>query len=171
MASLQTLDNVNFHDISGRTVVAAVRDRYNTRFDVQVFNLPAQLRAPVPIVNDFEDRDVSDFTFSGGAFALATRGSDDVLAQNSSSGLAVALLSDSDWTYEQRVEADITPTFGTGSWVGLVARYVDADNYYYTVIRSNQTYGIYKRVNGVVTLLYESIFYDAPRLLSAPRCA
>ena len=132
-----------------------MRDPYNTRFDVQVFNLPAQLRAPVPIVNDFEDRDVSDFTFSGGAFALATRGTDDVLAQSSSSGLAVALLSDSDWTYEQRVEADITPIFGTSSWVGLVARYVDADNYYYAVIRSNQTFGIYKRVNGVVTLLYE----------------
>ena len=90
------------------------------------------------------------------------------MAQNSSSGLAIALLSGSDWTNEQRVEADITATFGTGSWVGLVARYVDADNYYYTVIRSNQTYGIYKRVNGVVTLLYANSFYDVsayfPRL-------
>ena len=41
---------------------------------MQVFNLPSQLRVPVPIVNDFEDRDASDFTFSGGQFALATRG-------------------------------------------------------------------------------------------------
>ena len=160
VASLGTNENVQFYDLSGRTVVVAVRDPYNTRFDVQVFNLPAQLRAPVPIVNDFEDRDASDFTFSGGSFALATRGTDDVLAQNSSSGLAIALLSDSDWTYEQRVEADITPTFGTGGWVGLVARYVDADNYYYGVVRSDQTFGLYKRVNGVVTLLDEGALYN-----------
>ena len=63
-----------------------------------MFNLPTQLRAPAPIVNDFEDRNVSDLTFNGGQFALATRGTDDVLAQNSSSGLAIALLTDSDWT-------------------------------------------------------------------------
>jgi hypothetical protein len=160
VASLLTNENVTFHDVSGRTVVVAVRSPYNTLFEVQVFNLPAQLRAPVPIVNDFEDRNASDFTFSGGAFALATRGTDDVLAQSSSSGLAVALLNDSDWTYEQRVQADITPIFGTGSWVGLVARYIDADNYYYTTIRGNVSYGIYKRVNGVDTLLYESHFYN-----------
>ena len=160
VASLGTNENVQFYDISGRTVVVAVRDPEATRFDVQVFNLPSQLRVPVPIVNDFEDRDASDFTFSGGAFALATRGTDDVLAQNSSNGLAVAVLSDSDWTYEQRVEADITPTFGTGGWVGLVARYVDADNYYYAVVRGNQTYGLYKRVNGVVTLLDEDALYN-----------
>jgi hypothetical protein len=41
-----------------------------------------------------------------------------------------------------------------------VARYVDADNYYYAVIRSNRTYGIYKRVNGVVTLLSEGVHYS-----------
>ena len=59
-----------------------------------MFNLPSQLRAPAPVVNDFEDRDVSDFTFTGGQFALATRGSDDVLAQSSSNGLAIAALDD-----------------------------------------------------------------------------
>jgi hypothetical protein len=149
------------HDISLRTVVAAARDFSTTRNEVRVFNLPSQLRPPTPIVNDFEDRDVSDFTFQGGQFALATRGSDDVLAQSASSGLAIAVLSASDWPDDQRVVADITPTYGgAGSWVGLVARYVDADNYYHVAIRSDQTYGIYKRVNGVDTLLYESYFYN-----------
>ncbi len=96
-------------------------------------------------------------------FALATRGSDDVLAQSSSNGLAIAVLSDSDWTDDQRVEADITPTFsGTGSWVGLVARYVDADNYYYVAIRDNQTYGIYKRVNGVDDAAVRKLFLQHP---------
>jgi hypothetical protein len=121
------------------------------------------MRAPAPVVNNFEDRDVSDFTFTGGQFALARRGSDDVLAQSLGNGLAIATLDDTDWTDYQRVQADITPTFGgTGSWVGLVARYVDANNYYSFVARADQTYGIYKRVNGVDTLLYGSSLYDAP---------
>src|SRR5204863_5003347 len=59
-----------------------------------------------------------------------------------------------DWTDYQRVEADITPTFGASdSWVGLVARYVDANNYYFVAVRPDQTFGVYKRVNGVNTLL------------------
>jgi hypothetical protein len=148
-------------DVSVRTVVAAARDYTASRDEVRVFNLPSQLRAPTPIVNDFEDRDISDLTFQGGQFALAVRGSDDVLAQSATNGLAIAVMSGSDWPDDQRVAADITPTFtGAGSWVGLVARYVDANNYYYLAIRSDLTYGIYKRVNGVDSLLYESYFYN-----------
>ena len=148
-------------DVSGRTVVASNKDFYSgAHHEVQVFNLPTQLRVPPQLVNDFEDRNASDFSFSGGQFAVATRGTDDVLAQSASSGLAVAVMTDGDWTDQQRVEADITPTFGTGSWVGLVARYVDADNYYYMRIRDNQTLGIYKRVNGVDTLLNEGVLYN-----------
>jgi hypothetical protein len=161
VGSLRTYEYITRYDVSGRTVVATVGLGWGSSYEVRVFTLPSQMRAPAPVVNDFEDRNASDFTFSGGQFALAARGSDDVLAQGASNGLAIATLNDTDWTDFQRVEADITPTFsGTGSWVGLVARYVDADNYYYAVVRANQTYGIYKRVNGVDTLLYESYFYN-----------
>ena len=139
-ACCKRIASVVAYDVSGRTVVAANRDFYGgANHEVQVFNLPPQLRVPPQLVNDFEDRNVSDFTFSGGQFAVATRGTDDVLAQSASSGLALAVMTDGDWTDKQRVEADITPTFGTGGWVGLVARYVDADNYYYMRIRDNQT--------------------------------
>jgi len=73
------------------------------------------------------------------------------------------VLTDSDWPDDQRVMADITPTFGgAGSWVGLVARYVDANNYYYLAIRGNRTYGIYKRVNAVDTLLFDGALYNTP---------
>jgi hypothetical protein len=145
------------YDVSHRTVVAAHRDSWGgANHEVQVFDLPTQLRVPPQLVNDFEDRNVSDFTFSGGQFAVATRGTDEVLAQGAGTGLAVAVMTDSDWTDAQRVEADITPDYGTGGWVGLVARYVDADNYYYVRIRDNQTFGIYKRVSGVDTLLQDS---------------
>jgi len=157
VGALQSYREVAAYDVSGRTVVAATRDfNGGANREVQVFNLPTQLRVPPQLVNDFEDRNVSDFTFSGGQFAVATRGTDDVLAQSASSGLAVAVMTDSDWTDQQRVEADITPRYGAGGWVGLVARYVDADNYYYLRIRDNQTFGIYKRVNGVDTLLQDS---------------
>ena len=164
VASLQTSANAWLHDISGRTVVAVARDFSTLRWDVEVFTLPTQLRAPQPVANDFEDRNVSDLTFNSGQFALATRGTDDVLAQNSSSALAIALVSNTDWTDYQRIEAQITPTFGTGdSWAGLVARYVDANNYYFAVIRANDAYGIYKRVNGVNTLLGEGNFNATSR--------
>jgi hypothetical protein len=159
VASLITQDNTEYHDISGRTVVAVARDPQATRFEVDIFTLPAPLRAPNPIVDDFEDRDVSDFTFNSGQFALATRGSSDVLAQNSCSTLAIALVEDTDWTDYQRVEADITRTFGaSGSWVGLIARYVDPNNYYFGTIRPDNTIYLYKRVNGVDTLLRQSYY-------------
>ena len=46
--------------------------------------------------------------------------------------LAIALVTDSDWSDYQRVEAEISPTFSAGdSWAGLVARYADASNYYF----------------------------------------
>jgi hypothetical protein len=150
-----------FSDVSGRTVIVKARNYDRTRQEVRIFRLPDPLPAPAPVVSDFEDRDVSDFSFAGGQFALATRGSDDVLAQNATSGIAIGLLGGTDWTDHQRVEADITPDFGgAGSWVGLVARYVDANNYYYLAVRSDETYGIYKRVGGVDTLLYERRLYN-----------
>jgi hypothetical protein len=155
-------------DVSGRTVVSVVRDREGTRWDVEVFTLPVQLRAPPPIVNDFEDRNASDFETRSGLFQLATRGSDDVFAQSNSVGFAVALATQSDWTDFQRIEAEITPTFArSDSWVGLVARYVDSRNYYFAGIRRNGTFGVYKRVNGVNTLLREATpFSTSPRQIA-----
>jgi len=109
-----------------------------------------------------EDHDLSDFTFSGGQYALATRGTNDVLAQSYANGLALALVNGSDWTDYQRVEADITPAFsGTGGWIGLVVRYVDANNYYYAATRSTNTVGLYRRLNGVDTLLREGTSFGA----------
>jgi hypothetical protein len=86
-----------------------------------------------------------------------------VLAQGLGNGVAIATVNDTDWTDFQRVEADITPAYsGNSSSVGLVARYVDANNYYYGVIRGDRTFAIYKRVNGVDTLLSEGSLYNTP---------
>jgi hypothetical protein len=151
----------NALSLSRRTAVVAVRDPDYYRQLVHVYNLPAPLSVPEVAANDFEDRDVSDITFSGTPFAVVARGSNDVLTQNSASGLGLAVFNGTDWTDQQRVEADITPNFGGGTgWVGLVARYVDSDNYYYLAIRDT-TWGLYKRVNGVETQLANGTYYNS----------
>lgn len=160
VASLYSLNGTGAFDVSGNTVAVIVRDLNTTAASMEVFTLPTPLHAPPQIVNDFEDRQTTEFTFNSGQFALATRGSDDVLAQRSGNTLAIALVTDSDWSDYQRVEADITPTFNAGdSWAGLIARYVDPNNYYFAVIRANRTYSVYKRVNGVNTPLLEGSYY------------
>ena len=145
---------VNF-DLSGRTVVATTQRASGAR-DVLVYALPTGLKAPPQILNDFEDQDLSDFTFAGGQYALATRGSDDVLAQNSATGYAFALVDGSETSGLQRVEADIDPTYvATNGWVGLVVRYVDAYNYYFVAARRDGTLGVYRRLNGVNMLIVD----------------
>ena len=148
------------HDVSGRSVVVATRYSRDPVQDVVVLNLPAQLRPAPPIVNDFETRDISGFTFIGGQFALARRGTNDVLTQGYANGLAVALVDDTDWNDFQRIDAEITTLPSGNSWVGVVAKYVDADNYYFAAVRSN-FYELYKRVNGVNTLLAEGAWSGA----------
>ncbi len=162
VAMMNPAGQVRHVDVSARTVVSAsvggLRPPFGAPYVVQVYSLPTPLIPPSPIVNDFESQDVSRFSFHGGQFALARRGSDDVLAQNSASGMAIAVEDDSDWTYYQSIEADITPaSTGSGSWTGLVLRYQDTNNFYYGSVRidgpSSITYSIYKRINGVDTLL------------------
>jgi hypothetical protein len=139
-------------DVSGRTVVAA--QSKETTQDVLVYALPDPLTAPERIVADFEDGDASDFSAVSGQFAIAARGSNHVLAQTSTGGYNVALANDSDWTYYQRIEADITASNGPPEgWVGLIARYTDANNYYYVALRKDGTGGLYRRMNGVNTLI------------------
>jgi hypothetical protein len=168
VAILEVSNLTRHMDISGKNVVAAVQDFGSTRFDVEVFDLPAQLRAPKTIVNDFDDLDVSDITFSGGQFALGTSGSSSsVLRQSVPSGMATAVWNDSDWTDFQLVEADVRPGYRPAdSWAGVIARYVDADNFYFLKLRSNNTFGIYRRINGVSTVLRNGTYSGLPTRLS-----
>lgn len=56
---------------------------------------------------------------------------------------------------DQIVEADLRPTqfSGTDRWIGLNARYVDANNYVYVTLRSSNTLQIKKLVNGTIQTL------------------
>jgi len=49
-----------------------------------------------------------------------------------------------------RLDSFATPS---GAWFGLLARYVDARNYYYLTVRSSNVLQIRKLVNGVTTQL------------------
>jgi hypothetical protein len=155
VAILETTDYTRHHDISGTTVVVAFEDYYNIRSGVEVFNLPAPLRVPRQIVNDFELRDISGFTFNSGLFALATRGTDDVLAQTNPNGLSVALLTDSEWSDFQHIEAEIALPSSTG-WAGVIARYVDPNNYYYVAVRKDGGYSLHSLADGVDLTLYQA---------------
>lgn len=151
VAILQSNLGINDHDISGRTVVAGVSG--SAGGSAILYSLPEPLAAPATIAADFEDAD-NDFTSVSGQFAITARGSNHVLAQTSTSGYNVALADDSESTYYQRIEADITPAYGPPEgWVGLIARYIDANNYYYVAVRSNGTGGLFRRLNGVNTLI------------------
>ncbi len=56
---------------------------------------------------------------------------------------------------DQIVAADLLPTQFSGAdrWIGLVARYVDDNNYVYVTLRSSNTLQIKKLVNGAIQTL------------------
>jgi hypothetical protein len=74
-------------------------------------------------------------------------------SQTSPSGNARAVTGVS--TYAQQVQGKIRVTgFGAdNAWVGLLARFVDARNYYYVTLRRNGAISLRKLVNGTITEL------------------
>ncbi len=109
-----------------------------------------------------------DFTdFRDPAFGLAQTGGQwtpvegpdselDGLAQTSTEGDARGVSGPSS-TDDQRVEArirlDQSGTSPSGTWFGVLARYVDARTHYYLSVRSTGQLQIRKQVNGVITVL------------------
>lgn len=148
-------------DLSGRTVVAAVPGPDNddgtpgtTGGEAVVFALPDPLAATDTIATGFEDGDASGFSAVSGQFQVVARERTHVLAQTSTSGYNVALAEGSDASYYQYIEAIIGPTSTLPEgWRGLIARYTDENNYYYVAIRENGSGGLYRRLNGVNTLV------------------
>jgi hypothetical protein len=82
------------------------------------------------------------------------------LEQRDTSGDARAVIgtpvANQDFIARMRVDAFGASTQGT--WVGLLARYVDANNHYYATIRSSGQIQIRKKVNGVITVLATANF-------------
>jgi hypothetical protein len=130
-------------NISGRRVVAV-------GWGVQVYDLPTSFTPTPATVHDFENGS-QGWTALAGQFAVATRGVTRVYRQSSLTGDAVAVNSAD--LKATLITADVRATAfdGTGRWVGLMARYIDENNFYYLTFRNNNTISIRKKVNGVIT--------------------
>jgi hypothetical protein len=147
-----------YADVSGNHAVASGRDVIQGTY-LEFFDLPAPLRAPAAIANDFETHDLSGWQQTAGSqFALATSGGSAVYRQSSLAGTSTAMLTNSDWPYTESIEADIKPTAFDGSdrWVGLAVRYLDADNQYYVTLRSSNKLQLKRNVGGAFKTLAET---------------
>jgi pectate lyase len=96
--------------------------------------------------------DVRPLTYVGGNWQRAGSG----LQQSDTSGSAFAIAPNpeaGDQIIEASARLDSWGSTNPVSSFGLVARYVDSQNYYYLSVRSSNSLQIRKVVNGVVTVL------------------
>lgn len=143
-------DSLSAHiDVSGQRIVVSGNG------PAYVFDLPTTFTQPAPVSEDFESGSTSAWsTNPGSGFAVATTSTGRVYRQSSVLGDAIAVRSGVDWK-NQAIEADITPMAFSGSnrWVGLVARYTDANNYYYVALRQSNVIELKRKQNGVFATL------------------
>jgi hypothetical protein len=147
-------------DISGRTVVQiAVNQRGSIINELVVYTLPEDLPKPRAIVNNFEARDISNFsTTAGSEYALAGNSSNYIFRQSNQTADTAAVLNDSDWTDYQRVHAILKPNAFSraDAWLGLAVRYVDENNYYFVSLGNDDVVRLQRKLNGVVTTLAQA---------------
>lgn len=112
------------------------------------------------VVDTFESGNAADWTPDGGGIWSVTTDGTQVYRQTLDTAAANrSVLDDTDWT-DQLVEADVKPISHDGSnrFYGVIARYVDSTNYYYLVLRTNNTVELKKLVNGSATTLDSASF-------------
>ena len=104
------------------------------------------------------------YTFAGGQWEANDFGETEGLRQSDTSGQALALQGLP--MDDQRIMVDVTlDTFATTNpvaWYGVVARYVDGNNFYYLSLRSSNQLQIRKMANGVVSVLKAVTFTSQP---------
>jgi hypothetical protein len=144
----------------GRRIIVATSDSSYQTGDYQqtyIFEVPDTVSFPGGLQDDFESGGGARWTVNAGTFAVAPAGVTQVLRQSSLAGESGATYENADWK-DQAIEADIRPTqfFGTDRWFGLVARRIDAQNYYYVTFRSSGVIAIKRMLNGTFTTLIQS---------------
>jgi hypothetical protein len=120
-----------------------------------IYELPDSLVRPPLQQDDFQDGDAAGWsTTPGSMFAVVNGGTSRVYRQTSLSGNSAAFLQTTSGN-DQSIQADITPRAfdGADRWVGLVARYSNANNYYYVTARSSGVLQLKKMVGGAFTTL------------------
>lgn len=139
--------DVSIH--SGR-VAATSRDA------LYVFDLPTwtSFYEPPPLQDTFEDGNSAGWIVRSSTWNVVSASNTRVYRQTRSSGDALTLLDDVDWT-NQAIQVDVQPLAFNGAdrWVGLVARYADDHNNYYVTLRSSNRLELGKRVANKFTTL------------------
>jgi hypothetical protein len=147
-------------DISGRTVVTElVSQRGSIITEIVVYTLPDDLPKPRAIANNFEARDISNFsTTAGSEYALAGNSYNYIFRQSNPTADTAAVLEGSDWTDYQRVRAHLKPNAFSraDAWLGLAVRYVDENNYYFVSLGNDDVVRLQRKLNGVVTTLAQA---------------
>jgi len=152
-------------DSSGPTHgrAALVTDRAQGEFDNVVVT-------PSPFTtlyaNDFEGGAAGPWSFTGSGFWNLAPGASTTWFQSSIAGDARASIGvpahDQVVRTRARLDTFATPTGTQDRWFGLMARHVDARNFYYLSLRSSNTISLRKVVDGTVTTLRSAPFAVLP---------
>jgi hypothetical protein len=152
-------------DISGRTIVMAMASDGLLPGPARVYVLPESLVAPPAIANNFDARNVSGFTLTpGSGFTLLGNSSNYYFRQTVASRDGAAVYNDTDWSFYQGIEADVTPSSWdlSTSYSGVAVRYVDDNNFYFAGIKSNGNLVLGRKLNGATTILAQRALSVAP---------
>ena len=152
-------------DISGRTIVSAGGSDGYVPGLASVYVLPQSLVAPPAIANNFDARNVSGFTLTAGSgFALAGNSSNYYFRQTVAARDTAAVYNDTDWSFHQGIEAEVTPTSWdlSASYSGVAVRYVDDNNFYFAAIRKDGNFELGRKLNGATTILAQRALDVAP---------
>lgn len=119
--------------------------------DVHIDPIP---NSPVLSADDFEDGNAEGWTTPAGVWSVASGEAGQVYRQTDASGAALALVGGGNES-RQIIEVDTRPLSfaGPDAWIGCVARYVDAGNYYAVVVRNGGSVELRKIESDVVTTL------------------
>jgi hypothetical protein len=112
------------------------------------------------LVDDFQDGNSTGWTPTGGAWSVVSSGgSSFVYRQTTSTGSFHSLAGNLAWS-DQIVEFDAKANSfaNTNRFLGIVARHTDVNNYYYFILRSNNTIELKKYVGGVQAPLDSASF-------------
>lgn len=150
---------VDYAFAGNTAAVVTIFERGAIWYYIDVYTLPVTFRKPRAIANNFDARDVSGFQTSGGLqYAIAGNQYNYIYRQSNVTADTSAILEDSDWTDYQSVEADLKANAfnRADAWVGLAARYADANNYYYVTFGNDDVIRLNRKRNGVVTTLAQT---------------
>ena len=115
---------------------------------------------------DFEAATAGPWTFTGIGFWNLAGTASTALFQSSIAGDARASIGvptdDQVVRVRARLDTFATPTGTQERWFGVMARHVDAQNFYYLSLRSSNTVALRKVVNGVITTLASATFTVLP---------